>query len=123
MLGGAVAGTGWSGRTGTERPPSPAWAREREGVGFAARAAAAGASNRGSASEGGRSIDWSYAQESSDEAPAIRPGTRVRHAMFGPGVVRWVEGTGESTKLTVNFERAGIRKLLLRVAPIEIVGS
>ncbi|MFM8408764.1 MAG: hypothetical protein ACKOCT_00660, partial [Alphaproteobacteria bacterium] len=62
-----------------------------------------------------------YAQ--TDEASGIRPGTRVRHEMFGPGVVRWVEGSGESTKLTVNFQRAGIRILLLRLAPLEILDS
>ena len=121
MLGGAVgSGAGFGGtRSSAGRTPALPWDRG-EGNGFAARAAAAGASAHGSAvSDAGRTIDYSYAQES----PSIRPGTRVRHEMFGAGVVRWVEGSGESTKLTVNFERAGIRKLLLRLAPLEILGS
>ena len=55
------------------------------------------------------------------EAP-LRVGTRVRHPKFGAGVVRRKEGTGEGTKLTVQFERAGIKKLIARFAPLTIEG-
>jgi DNA helicase-2/ATP-dependent DNA helicase PcrA len=46
-------------------------------------------------------------------------GQRVVHAEFGPGVVRAVEGNGERTKLTVRFERSGIKKLIARFAALE----
>jgi len=46
-------------------------------------------------------------------------GQRVRHREFGDGVVRGVEGSGERTKLTVRFERAGIKKLIARFAALE----
>jgi DNA helicase-2/ATP-dependent DNA helicase PcrA len=46
-------------------------------------------------------------------------GQRVAHAEFGPGVVRAVEGTGERTKLTVRFDRSGIKKLIARYAALE----
>jgi len=127
MLGGSLSGdrTGWSGgwrpSHGGQVPPLP-WVREREASGFAARAAAAGAAAPTGA-DGGRSIDYSYAQEPGGGSARIRPGTRVHHEHFGPGVVRWVEGSGDSTKLTVQFERAGTRKLLLRVAPLEVIGG
>jgi DNA helicase-2/ATP-dependent DNA helicase PcrA len=49
-------------------------------------------------------------------------GQRVVHAEFGPGIVRAVEGNGERTKLTVRFERSGIKKLIARYASLERPG-
>lgn len=69
-------------------------------------------------------IDYSVSQEfggDAVEAP-LRVGTRVRHPKFGAGVVRRKEGSGEGTKLTVQFERAGIKKLIARFAPLTIEG-
>jgi hypothetical protein len=69
-----------------------------------------------------RTIDYSFSQEDPTAAAgSIRVGTRVRHPQFGAGVVRWREGTGEAAKLTVQFERAGVKKLILRYAPLEIL--
>ncbi|HVO28281.1 MAG TPA: UvrD-helicase domain-containing protein [Candidatus Margulisiibacteriota bacterium] len=78
-------------------------------------------------------VDYSYSQLA--EVPRVvrrqRPvpgmtndsgfavGQRVLHAEFGPGVVRAVEGNGERTKLTVRFERSGIKKLIARYAALE----
>jgi DNA helicase-2/ATP-dependent DNA helicase PcrA len=127
MLGGTLgsdAGRGAAGwRTGprsTGLPELP-WARERGLPTEVARVAAAGAGRGSRAADGSTTIDYTYGQDPGGESVAIRPGTRVRHAQFGPGVVRWVEGAGESTKVTVQFERAGTRKLLLRFAPLEVV--
>ena len=101
--------------------PELPWARERGLPTEVARVAAAGAGGGSRAADGSTTIDYTYGQDPGGESVAIRPGTRVRHAQFGPGVVRWVEGAGESTKVTVQFERAGTRKLLLRFAPLEVV--
>jgi DNA helicase-2/ATP-dependent DNA helicase PcrA len=46
-------------------------------------------------------------------------GQRVRHAEFGVGTVRAVEGSGARTKLTVRFERAGLKKLIVGYAQLE----
>ena len=46
-------------------------------------------------------------------------GQRVVHADFGPGIVRAVEGNGDRTKLTVRFERSGIKKLIARYAALQ----
>jgi DNA helicase-2/ATP-dependent DNA helicase PcrA len=65
-------------------------------------------------------IDYSVSQEAG-AGVALRIGTRVRHPQFGIGVVRRSEGTGAGIKLTVQFERAGIKKLIARFAPLEVV--
>lgn len=69
-------------------------------------------------------IDYSVSQEygGAETDVPLRVGTRVRHPKFGSGVVRRKEGTGEGTKLTVQFERAGIKKLIARFAPLTIEG-
>jgi DNA helicase-2/ATP-dependent DNA helicase PcrA len=64
-------------------------------------------------------IDYSASQEGDR---VLRIGTRVRHAQFGIGVVRRREGSGAGIKLTVQFERAGLKKLIARFAPLEVVG-
>ena len=51
----------------------------------------------------------------------FRVGQRVQHPDFGAGVVRAVEGSGEHTKLTVRFERAGLKKLMACFAALEIL--
>jgi len=65
-------------------------------------------------------IDYSASQES-QSGGTLRIGTRVRHPQFGLGVVRRSEGTGAGVKLTVQFERAGLKKLIARFAPLEVV--
>ena len=78
-------------------------------------------------------VDYSYSQLAEPPRVARRQapvmsvindsgfavGQRVVHTEFGPGVVRAVEGNGERTKLTVRFERSGIKKLIARYAALE----
>ena len=60
------------------------------------------------------------------DAPAVppaalgpfAPGARVRHKKFGLGVIRAREGTGDRTTVSVEFEKAGPRKLVLKYAPL-----
>ena len=52
-----------------------------------------------------------------EPAPA-RPG-RVRHPMFGDGVVEAVEGTGDDRKITVRFPGFGSKKILVRAVRME----
>ncbi|MDD2337632.1 MAG: UvrD-helicase domain-containing protein [Geobacteraceae bacterium] len=53
------------------------------------------------------------------EGDEIFIGMRVRHAKFGPGTIRKIEGTGDNAKVIVWFESAGPKKLLLRFAGLE----
>ena len=54
-----------------------------------------------------------------DAAEGLRLGMNVRHAMFGTGVVRRIEGQGEQQKVIVFFHRVGPKKLLVRFAGLE----
>jgi DNA helicase-2/ATP-dependent DNA helicase PcrA len=55
----------------------------------------------------------------SDSALAFPPGCRVRHKVFGPGVVAGVRGSGDKTKLDIIFRDRGRKLLLLKFAPLE----
>jgi DNA helicase-2/ATP-dependent DNA helicase PcrA len=50
----------------------------------------------------------------------IGPGSTVQHATYGRGTVVRLEGSGEDTKLTVNFPGYGIKKLVAKYAGIKI---
>ncbi len=50
---------------------------------------------------------------------AFRPGQRVRHPKYGEGVVYQREGDGESAKVTVQFPRFGLKKLVEKYAQLE----
>jgi len=49
----------------------------------------------------------------------FRPGQRVRHPKYGEGVVYQREGEGESAKITVQFPRFGLKKLVEKYAQLE----
>ncbi|MGH9616568.1 MAG: ATP-dependent helicase [Acidobacteriaceae bacterium] len=51
----------------------------------------------------------------------FRNGERVRHPKYGEGVVFQREGEGESAKITVQFPRFGIKKLVEKFAQLERV--
>ena len=57
------------------------------------------------------------------DAPAskssFRPGQRVKHPKFGEGVVYQREGEGETAKITVQFPRFGLKKLVEKYAQLE----
>ncbi len=46
------------------------------------------------------------------------PGARVRHEKFGLGVVSTRSGTGDRTVVSVEFEKVGPKKLVLKYAPL-----
>ncbi len=57
------------------------------------------------------------------EAPAgkrgFRPGQKVRHPKYGEGTVFGREGEGEQAKVTVQFPRFGLKKLVEKYAQLE----
>jgi DNA helicase-2/ATP-dependent DNA helicase PcrA len=71
--------------------------------------------------DGAPVIDYSYSQVGDDGDGGLPAGTRVRHPTFGMGIVRRSEGRGETEKLSVQFARAGMKKLMRRFAKLEIV--
>ncbi len=53
------------------------------------------------------------------EGDVVFIGLRVRHAKFGPGTVRKIEGSGDNQKVMVWFDKGGPKKLLVRFAGLE----
>jgi DNA helicase-2/ATP-dependent DNA helicase PcrA len=48
----------------------------------------------------------------------LKRGRRVRHPRYGYGVILSQEGSGEETRLTVYFDRAGKKKFVARYADL-----
>jgi DNA helicase-2/ATP-dependent DNA helicase PcrA len=49
----------------------------------------------------------------------FRPGQKVRHPKYGEGTVHQREGEGEDAKITVQFPRFGLKKLVEKYAQLE----
>jgi len=49
----------------------------------------------------------------------FRPGQKVRHPKYGEGTVYQREGEGEEAKITVQFPRFGLKKLMEKYAQLE----
>ena len=65
-------------------------------------------------------IDYSDSQlpppEESGGGDSLGVGAHVMHPTFGRGIVRRREGRGDSSKAWVNFERGGVKLLVLKFA-------
>jgi DNA helicase-2/ATP-dependent DNA helicase PcrA len=53
----------------------------------------------------------------------FRPGQKVRHPKYGEGTVYQREGEGEDAKITVQFPRFGLKKLVEKYAQLQGVSS
>jgi len=51
--------------------------------------------------------------------PSLTPGDRVQHDTFGLGTVVAVEGVAEKAVASIDFGSDGVKRLLLRYAPVE----
>jgi DNA helicase-2/ATP-dependent DNA helicase PcrA len=51
--------------------------------------------------------------------PALVAGDRVSHDTFGLGTVVALDGVGDRSVATVDFGSTGVKRLLLRYAPLE----
>ncbi|MGH3660199.1 MAG: 3'-5' exonuclease, partial [Micromonosporaceae bacterium] len=87
----------------------------------------------------GELVDWRREESSVANVPAIaavaarssarspgnrvvihlQPGDRVTHDTFGMGTVVTVEGVGERAVASIDFRSEGVKRLLLRYAPVE----
>ena len=70
-------------------------------------------------------VDYTDSQVSNDDAAGgdLSIGMRVLHQTFGRGVVRRREGFGEGAKVWVNFDRGGIKLLVLKFANLRPVAE
>ncbi|MGI8673594.1 MAG: ATP-dependent helicase, partial [Luteitalea sp.] len=60
-------------------------------------------------------------EDQSSDGVQLTHGQRVRHAQFGVGTVREIDGKGEDLKLTVHFATVGTKKLIARYARLQPV--
>jgi len=121
----------------------PAWARgpqrsqggqrapvtggSRGVAGSSARSAAAGGKAYNSidniaeffASRGKKFVRPPVETEVPDGKTGFRPGQRVRHPKYGEGTVYQREGDGDMAKITVQFLRFGLKKLVEKYAQLE----
>ena len=63
----------------------------------------------------------SSVSNASSAAGSLTEGCRIEHQRFGIGTVLKIEGTGENTKATVEFQNAGTKQLLLKFAKFTIL--
>ena len=53
------------------------------------------------------------------DVPSLAPGDRVVHDTFGMGTVVTVEGSADKAVASIDFGSEGVKRLLLRYAPVE----
>jgi DNA helicase-2/ATP-dependent DNA helicase PcrA len=59
------------------------------------------------------------AKKPTREVPDLRPGDRVLHDSFGMGTVVALEGVADKAVASIDFGSEGVKRLLLRYAPVE----
>jgi DNA helicase-2/ATP-dependent DNA helicase PcrA len=65
------------------------------------------------------SADASKKAMAGRDVPNLDPGDRVQHDTFGLGTVVSVEGAAEKAVASIDFGSEGVKRLLLRYAPVE----
>jgi DNA helicase-2/ATP-dependent DNA helicase PcrA len=63
------------------------------------------------------------ATEKSSASLVLIPGEKVRHRHFGEGTVVSCTPSGADHEVVVAFDGVGIKKLLLSLAPLEVIGD
>jgi DNA helicase-2/ATP-dependent DNA helicase PcrA len=66
-------------------------------------------------------LDKSSAPVDEAALSTLKVGTRVGHMRFGQGTIVALEGQGPDMKAEINFDSAGLKKLLLRFAKLSLV--
>lgn len=66
-----------------------------------------------------RRLEVEFEEGLNQDAPTFRTGERVQHPAFGGGSVLEISGPRDDLRVTVRFDRAGEKKLLLRFAKLE----
>ena len=100
-------------------PESLEWRRE-EPVRSAVGSSAFGGSSFGSApSSSSAALRLGDRMVGSGPVISLSPGDRVTHEKFGLGTVVTTGGFGDKSDATIDFGSAGVKRLLLRYAPVE----
>ncbi len=94
------------------------WARPDLSSGRAGLGAPTVAGRRNFSSAAARADAASKAKPAR-EIPSLDPGDRVQHDTFGLGTVVALEGSGDRSVASIDFGSEGVKRLLLRYAPVE----
>lgn len=68
------------------------------------------------------SIDTSYDQSQPADSEQFKRGSRVRHPVFGVGMIRTCEKVEDGQKLTIAFKNGQIKKILSKYADLVLLG-
>lgn len=77
--------------------------------------------DRGKPNTAAKSAPYSPAPKPKAKAVDFKPGTVVMHPQFGKGTITAVSGTGSTSIVTVNFVKAGVRRLAAGYAPLTVI--
>ncbi len=103
------------------------WRREESAQTHWSRPDLTGSAGMGSPTAAGRRnfssaalrVDAAAKAKAPREIPSLDPGDRVLHPSMGMGTVVALEGAGDKTVASIDFGSEGVRRLLLRYAPVE----
>ena len=65
-------------------------------------------------------VDYNEGQWAPDDSP-IQVGTRVEHPVFGQGRIERIIGSGKNGKVDIQFDRAGVKTIVLRYAQLRLL--
>jgi DNA helicase-2/ATP-dependent DNA helicase PcrA len=95
------------------------WARPDLAGGSAARLGSPTAAGRRNFSAAAVRADAAARAKPAREIPSLEPGDRVLHDSFGMGTVVALEGLADKAVASIDFGSEGVKRLLLRYAPVE----
>jgi DNA helicase-2/ATP-dependent DNA helicase PcrA len=95
------------------------WGRPDLATGSPARMGQPTAAGRRNFSSAALRADAAAKSKPARAIPSLEPGDRVLHDSFGMGTVVAVEGVAEKSVASIDFGSEGVKRLLLRYAPVE----
>ncbi|MFC5176017.1 DNA helicase PcrA [Nocardioides taihuensis] len=95
------------------------WSRPDLASGSAARLGTPTEAGRRNFSSAALRADAAAKSKPAREIPSLEPGDRVVHDSFGLGTVVAIEGVADKTVASIDFGSEGVKRLLLRYAPVE----
>ena len=95
------------------------WDRPDLASGSAARLGDPTSAGRRNFSAAAARADAAAKAKPAREIPSLEPGDRVLHDSFGMGTVVAMEGAADKTVASIDFGSEGVKRLLLRYAPVE----
>jgi DNA helicase-2/ATP-dependent DNA helicase PcrA len=95
------------------------WGREDLAAGSPARLGTPTAAGRRNFTSAAMRADAASKAKPARDIPSLAPGDRVVHDSFGMGTVIALEGAAEKSVASIDFGSEGVKRLLLRYAPVE----